>query len=44
MSPTLRRIAVMAAVAAVAAAAALIFLAYRQPELLLDFLNLRYCG
>lgn len=23
---------------------AMVFVAYRQPELLLEFLNLRYCG
>jgi hypothetical protein len=30
--------------AALLAVAALAFVGYRQPELLLDFVNLRYCG
>lgn len=31
-------------IAALVALAALAFLGYRQPELLLDYVNLRYCG
>ncbi len=39
-----KRLQRWAVVAVVVLMAALIFAAYRRPALLLDFVNLRYCG
>ncbi len=39
-----KRLWMAVGIAALVALAALAFLGYRQPELLLDYVNLRYCG